>query len=459
MKRPHLLLAIPFILFLVQACKTNPVAAVRYELPATNPNEASMNASMFAKMDSISQAMVDEGKLPSIETMVIRSGKIVHNSRIGYENIETKTPLGNDRVYRIASMTKPITSVAAMILYQEGKFKLDDPVSKYIPEFANTVVLDSLNPEDHSKTTVPASREVTIRDLLTHSSGIGYGFIQPEATIMYNDAKVLDAWTLDPDVLADKMKTLAGLPLLHQPGEKWTYGLGIDMVGYLVEVLSGQSLDQFMKERIFDPLEMDDTGFYFDKSYEERLLPVIGYAEEKGLLDAIHVDQVMRTSVSRLYPDYTQAQIDSAAKILINFSVNGSKTYFSGGGGLCSTTENYARFGLMMTNGGELNGVRILNDTTVKRICSNNTSHEFPFGLAVSISPAPEHATYPERDGAFGWGGYFKTRYWSDPSEELTVVMMTQANPNPHIDPLFDTLTKMIYGSIQRGDKGIAVAE
>ncbi|MDW3651524.1 MAG: serine hydrolase domain-containing protein [Bacteroidia bacterium] len=452
MKRTLLLVLAP--LFFLISCKTTPETVARYEIPASNPDEASMDAAMFAKMDSVSQALVDEGKLPGIEAMVIRGGKIVHNSRIGFEDLEKKQPLREGQIFRMASMTKPVTAVAAMILYQEGKFKLDDPVSKYIPEFANTQVLDSLNPEDYSRTTVPANRELTVRNLLTHSSGLGYGFVQPEAGIMYAQAGVNDAWSLEPFVLADKMKTLAGLPLLHQPGEKWTYGLGIDMTGYLVEVLSGMPLDQFMQERIFDPLGMDDTGFYLEDSYRDRMLPVISYSEEGGLGNAVKSDQIARQGVKALYPDFTEAQIDSAGELLMNFAVNGAKTYFSGGGGLCGTTENYARFALMLTNGGELNGVRILNDTTVQRMCANNTSHDFPYGLGVSISPTPEHATYPEKDGAFGWGGYFKTRYWSDPSEDLTVLLMTQSNPNPNVDPHFDTCTKMIYGAIRRAETG-----
>ncbi|MEM6806143.1 MAG: serine hydrolase domain-containing protein, partial [Bacteroidota bacterium] len=404
--------------------------------------------------DSLSQAMVDQGKLPGIETMIIRGGKIIHNSRIGFEDLEKKQPLREDRIFRMASMTKPVTAVAAMILYQEGKFKLDDPVSKYIPEFANTQVLDSLNPEDYSRTTVPANREVTVRDLLTHSSGLGYGFVQPEAGIMYMQAGVNDAWSLDSIVLADKMKTLAGLPLLHQPGEKWTYGLGLDMTGYLVEVLSGMPLDKFMQERIFEPLGMDDTGFYLDAAYKDRMLPVISYAEGQGLVDAVKTDQVARQGVKFLYPDFSEAQIDSIGALLMDFAVNGAQTYFSGGGGLCGTTENYARFALMLTNGGEFNGTRILHDTTVARMCANNTSHNYPYGLGVSISPTPEYATYPEKDGAFGWGGYFKTRYWSDPSEDLTVLLMTQSNPNPNVDPHFDACTKLIYGAIKRPQSG-----
>ena len=439
------------ILFsLLCACHPAAPTVARYELPMASPETQQMQAQVLATLDTLADAYVQEKKLPGMEAMVIRNGKIVYHQAIGYSHMETSSPLKINSLYRVASMTKPITTVAALILMEEGRFQLDDPISKYIPEFSSPQVLESLNPEDGTLKTVPAEREVTIRDLMTHTSGIGYSFVQPEAAMIYGKAGIIDGWTLDSVTLGEKMKVLAGLPLLHQPGEKWTYGLSIDMIGHLVEVLSGQSLAEFMQAHIFDPLGMDDTGFYLNESQGSRLLPVYGMNEHQELRPAAETDMTARKLAEYTMPDADEASRTAAIQQLMDFPLNGAKTYFAGGAGLVSSTENYARFAQMLTNGGELNGVRILKTETVKLMASNQYKEDRPFGLGVSVSQANPNALHPEQAGAFGWGGYFKTRYWSDPSEALTVVIMTQANPNPFADEFMDKMTGIIYSSLAR---------
>ena len=434
------------------ACRPVETTVARYELPMAGPESQGMTASAFTALDSTFQDFVDSAKLTGVEAMVIRSGKIVYHKTEGWADVENKEMLAQDRIFRIASMTKPVTCVAALILMEEGHFELDDPISKFIPEFANPQVLETFNAEDTSYTTVPANREVSFRDLFTHTSGLGYAFINPEVRAIYTKNGLVDAFNLADDQLAEKMKVLAGLPLLHQPGEKWTYGLSIDMLGYAVEVISGQSLADFMKARIFDPLGMDDTQFYLSKEQENRLLKVYGIDEAGAIKPAAQADMTMRRWADAVLSEGTEAQKDSAAQALINFPKNGAKTYYSGGGGLTSTTENYARFALMLCNGGEFNGVRILSDSTVKLMSTNQYKEDRPYGLGVSISPSNPKATYPDKPGGFGWGGYFGTRYWADPAEDMVVLLMTQNNPNPHAGKMMDACTALIYGAIKRGE-------
>ena len=441
---------------LLWTCRPVETTVARYELPMAAPDSQGMFASAFTALDSMCQTYVDSAKLTGVEAMVIRNGKIVYHNTAGWADMENKQMLGQDRIFRIASMTKPITAVAALILMEEGHFQLDDPVSKFIPEFANPQVLESFNADDTTYTTVPANREVSFRDLFTHTSGLGYAFINPEVRAIYTKHGVIDAFNLDDDLLAEKMKILAGLPLLHQPGENWTYGLSIDMLGYAVEVISGQSLADFMKSRIFDPLEMDDTQFYLAKKQEGQLLKVYGTDDSGTLKPAAQTDMTMRRWADAVLPEGTEAQKDSATQELLDFPKNGAKTYYSGGGGLTSTTENYARFALMLCNEGELNGARILSDSTVKLMATNQYKEDHPYGLGVSVSPSNPNATHPDQPGAFGWGGYFGTRYWADPAEDLVVLLMTQNNPNPNTGKMMDACTATIYGAIKRVEPATA---
>ncbi|HYC28571.1 MAG TPA: serine hydrolase domain-containing protein, partial [Chitinophagaceae bacterium] len=264
-------------LFSIALCLLSSLSA--QVLKESAPESAGFSAERLSRIDKWVNEYIDKGSINGSVAMIIRDGKIVYYKAFGYDDVATKKPMQRDAIFRIASQTKAITSVAVMMLYEEGKFLLDDPISLYIPEFKNPRVLDKFNAADTTYTTVPANREVTIRDLLTHTSGIGYAQIgSPQANAIYYKAGVVGGIGIEGMNLGDKIKILGKQPLLHQPGEKWTYGLNTDVLGYLVEVISGMSLDQFLRKRIFEPLGMKDTYFFLPKEKQGRL--VMLYAED-----------------------------------------------------------------------------------------------------------------------------------------------------------------------------------
>ena len=306
----------------------------------------------------------------------------------------------------MASQTKAVTAVAAMILYEEGKFLLDDPVSKYIPAFAHLQVLDKFHPNDSTYTTVAAKREITIRDIMTHTSGIGYAQIgSPSSLALYSKNNIKAGFLVQGDNLLAAMKRLAALPLEHQPGEKWTYGLNSDLLGCLVEIWSAMSLEDFFRQRIFGPLGMKDTYFNLPAEKGNRLVNM--YMEAGG-------------HFSRL----TQVFAVDAAYPLIH------KSYFSGGAGLCGTIYDYAIFLQMLLNGGIYNGKRILSRNTVRMMTSNQTAdlfgEEANFGLGFRIATEQSSHLFPNQVGTYSWGGAFSTAYWVDPKEKLITILYRQ---------------------------------
>jgi CubicO group peptidase (beta-lactamase class C family) len=337
--------------------------------------------------------------------------------------------LKQDAIFRIASQTKAITSVAVMMLFEEGKFLLDDPISRYIPDFAHPVVLDKFNPADSSYTTVPAKREITIRDLLTHTSGIDYAGIGSESMkAIYAKAKVPSGFVSERSFLADAIKRLGGLPLVHQPGARFTYGLNIDVLGYLVEVLSGKSLDQFFRERIFTPLGMNDTYFYLPQEKFNRLIPVNSEDRNHHL--------VSLAENSGIPADYPKAR----------------GTYYSGGAGLVSTIQDYAIFLQMLLNGGEYNGKRLLSPRTVELMTMNQIGDlnlgRNKFGLGFEITTREGEAKLGVSEGSFSWGGFFGTIYWADPKEKLVCLLFIQQFPLSHTE-IQDKFRAMVYQALE----------
>ncbi|MBV7531730.1 serine hydrolase [Chitinophaga sp. sic0106] len=407
------------------------------QLTPAPPEAANMSASRLTRIDSFINSYINQGFVNGAAAMVIRDGKIVYNKAFGYSDMEKKIPEKTDNIFRIASQTKAITSVAAMILYEEGKFQLDDPVSKYIPEFIQPHVIQSYNPADTTFKTVPATREITIRDLFTHTSGIGYAQIGGAMeTAMYAKAGVIAGIGVNNMLLADKMKALGKLPLLHNPGEKWTYGMGVDVLGYLVEVLSGKSLDQFMRERIFEPLGMKDTWFYLPAGKQARLVPL--YSEDKQTHQLRRTSNSIMLNGTELYADYPKFK----------------GTYFSGGGGLSSTTYDYAIFLQMMLNGGTYNGVRILSRNSVRIMTMNQTGKlqigwekYNNFGLGFKITNEEGSAVSLMPAGSFQWGGMFATTYWADPKEKIVALIYTNIWPTSH-GAMFDILKNLVYQAI-----------
>ena len=252
--------------------------------PPLSPGDPSAQGISADRLDRISEMLekaIEAGEIPGAVALVARNGRIVYHEAFGMADAVNRRPYKTDDIFRIASQTKAITATAVMMLWEEGKFQLDDPISKFIPAFKNTGVLDSFNEADSSFTTKPVEKEITIRHLITHTSGIGYGWIDSDDRFrkMYVKAGIIDAFTTEPIRLKENIEKLAGLPLHHQPGEKWTYSEGLDVLGYFVEIISGMPFNQFLRKRIFDPLGMKDTWFYLPGGSADRLVPV-QYAPE-----------------------------------------------------------------------------------------------------------------------------------------------------------------------------------
>jgi CubicO group peptidase (beta-lactamase class C family) len=312
------------------------------------------------------------------------------------------------------SQTKAITSVGIMILFEQGKFFLDEPVSDFIPEFKHPVVLNAYNPADTTYTTVPAKREITFRDLLTHSSGIDYsGIGNSSMKAIYAKANIPSGLGNINAELGDKMKALGKLPLSHQPGEKFTYGLNTDLLGYLIEIMSGMSLEEYLTKKIFQPLGMKDTYFNVPSDKADRLATV--YTED-SLNHIIRWSKTFRS----IDPDYPVMQ----------------KHYYSGGAGLTSTAFDYAVFMQMLLNKGRYNGVQILSPRTVEMMITEqldfliNAKNSFGLGFEITSSKTAKYE--PRNEGSFGWGGYYGTVYWADPKANLVCLYMIQHTPNSH---------------------------
>ena len=377
-------------------------------LTEASPASVGISGERLERIDRMLKESIAGEEIPGAVALVARKGKIVYFKAFGMADAESDRAFQRDDIFRIASQTKAITSTAVMMLWEEGKFRLDDPISRYIPEFAKAMVLDSLVEEDSSFLARPATEPITIRHLITHTSGIGYGFIDDDRfRKMYAKAGITDAWTTENILLEDNIPRLAQLPLHHNPGENFTYSEGIDVLGYLVEIVSGMSLDQFFRERIFQPLGMEDTYFYLPGSKYDRLVPVQSYEDGRW--------------VRFESPFYD-----------VDYPIKGAKTYFSGGGGLCSTIRDYANFLQMYLNQGELNGIRLLSRTTVKVIMANQIGDIWKdmgayHGLAFQvIDQQGEDAGGQGSAGTFTWGGYFNTQYFADPKEQVIGILMKQ---------------------------------
>ncbi len=391
------------------------------------PEAAGMSTERLSKIDGFMNDLVVKNAIPGSVVFVARNGKIVLHKAYGYDDIETKTPLKKDHIFRIASQTKAITSIAAMMLYEDGKFNLDDPVFKFIPEFKKPVILKTFNEADSSYTSEPAKKEITVRHLLTHTGGLGYaGIGSKEMKAVYAKAGVPSGVGNSSNILLDKMKILGRQPLMHEPGEKFTYSLGVDVLGALAEIWSGKTLAEYFKEKIFTPLGMNDTYFYLPKDKQSRL--TILYEEQDGKL------QKKRSSVEG---DVNYPCLEG--------------TYYSGGAGLSSSIEDYAKFLQMVLNGGTYNGKRLLGRKTVELILTNQiqpkVSETTQFGLGFQVETPLNDYLSPQSLGSFSWGGMFNTQYWADPKEHLVGLVYTQIWPTTN-GRITDKFKELVYQSI-----------
>ncbi|MHA4806540.1 serine hydrolase domain-containing protein [Flavitalea flava] len=380
------------------------------------PNR-NVDYSRLARIDTLINSYLEKGWLNGVVTIVVKDNQLIQYKGYGFSDLENKKPMRKDDLFRIASQTKALVSVGIMTLYEEGKFYLDEPISDFIPEFAHTAVLDTFHAKDSTYTTIPAKRGITFRDLLTHTSGIDYaGIGSDKMKAIYAKAGIPSGLGVIDADLKERMQTLAKLPLIHQPGEKWTYSLSVDVLGSLVEIISGTNLEDYLTKKIFRPLGMKDTYFNVPSAKSGRLTAV--YTE-----DSLH--HIVRWTKG------TRGGIDPDYPLL-------PKHYFSGGAGITSTAFDYAVFLQMLLNGGRYNGVQVLAPRTVQLMISGQLDFLYNgkdnFGLGFQITSERSAALESQNAGSFSWGGFFGTTYWADPKARLVCLIMTQQTPNSHGD-------------------------
>ena len=404
-------------------------AATAQQLATAAPESVGISTERLERMHRGMQGFIDRREVGGIVTLVAREGKVVDVRAYGLQDVENKKPMRPDTIFRIASMSKPITSVAVMMLYEDGKLLLNDPISKYIPSFKNQTVLKG----DGTTATVPAQRPITVRDLLTHRAGLSYGFLDTSPVgDAYRKTGVSDGLTVTVGSLAENIDRLAAAPLLSQPGSEWHYGLSVDVLGRLIEVVSGMPFDVFLRDRIFKPLAMPDTSFDVPDAKWSRLATVYSPDASSGIRPMKDPETFVNTVMSP-----------------IAYYKSG-KRYFSGGAGLTSTTHDYARFAQMLMNGGELDGVRLLSPKTVELMTTSHTADLPPggllgasgnFGLGFRVTVDLGASQTLGSTGMYGWGGIYGTNFWVDPKERLVGVMMVQRYPGSTVSGSFQTLT------------------
>ncbi len=399
-------------------------------LPTAEPETVGMSSDRLERLDRVMQGYVDRNDVAGVVTLVARRGKVVHFSAKGQRDMEAGAPMSHDTIFRIASMTKPIASVALMMLYEEGHFQLREPISKWLPEFADMQVAIPTPPQERIDGSryklIPAARPISVQHVLTHTAGLANtyrGIMQPEF-------REMSAQTQPGETVGDMLKRLAKLPLNFHPGDAWQYGRATDIVGRLVEVMSGQTLDAFLRERIFEPLDMPDTHFYLPTSKLDRFAANYGPGDD---------GQIALTEAADGESRYVKAP----------------HVYFSGAGGLVSTARDYWRFQQMMLNGGELDGIRILGRKTVELMTANHTGEYgnwltgpgYGFGLGYAVVTDLGPSATPRSEGTFYWSGAFGTIFWVDPKEDLIGILMTQIRPYTHLNIRPDLAT-MTYQAI-----------
>jgi CubicO group peptidase (beta-lactamase class C family) len=382
------------------------------DFPYERPEAVGFSTDRLGRIGTVIQRTIDDKRISGAVSLVVRHGKIVWYQAQGMADREAGKAMRKDAIFRICSMSKPITSVAVMMLYEEGRFLLEDPVSKYLPEFTGPKVL--VKPLTGQPYSIPASREIQIRDLLRHTSGLTYQW-NAQLGQMYHDANVASGILQYEGTIGDSVQRLAGLPLLYNPGERFEYSLSVDVLGRLVEVVSGMPFDRFLKTRILDPLGMRDTEFFLSDDQVPRLATAYTYYDGKGL--------------SR-FPE--APIVEGTFSYSADYPYRGPRTLFSGGAGLCSTTMDYARFCQMMLNKGTLDNVRLLSRKSVELMSHDQLGAIDPdsgFGLGFGVDGAKGPLKEVGSAGAYRWGGFYYTSFVIDPKEDMIVIMMAQLHP------------------------------
>jgi CubicO group peptidase (beta-lactamase class C family) len=387
-------------------------AAVAQDLPIVKPETIGLSSERLERISAAVQRNIDDKRIAGAVTLVVRRGQVGWFKAQGMADREAGKAMRTDSMFRICSMSKPITSTAVMMLYEEGRFLLEDPVSKYLPEFKNAKVF--VQPATGASYSIPATHEITIRDLLRHTSGLTYQW-NPVLGPLYKDANVASGLLPYDGTIEDSVKRLAGVPLLFNPGDRWEYSLGVDVLGRLIEVISGKPFDEFLRERIFLPLGMKDTYFYPPDDKVDRLAAAYTYYDGKGL---------------NRFPDtpITEGPFSYSA----DYPYRGPKKLFSGGAGLVSTAQDYARFCQMMLDGGKAGKVQLLSRKSVELMTHDqlgNIASERGFGLGFGIDGVKAPLAELGSAGEYKWGGFYYTAFSIDPKEQMIVIFMAQLHP------------------------------
>lgn len=436
MKSQSSLLALIFV-FLFISCSQEQQNTVPEQLAEkfqfASPEELGMSSDSLAKIEAMVMEYVEARKFPGAVTLIAKEGKIIYESELGWSDSLRTEPYRKEHLFRMASMTKPLVSIATMQLVEAGKVKLDDPVSKYIEVFAESTVLTEFNAEDTTWSSKPADTPMTVRQLLTHTAGVPYSWTPEYSAI---NAKLLipelnvyhHPWTLE-----DVMERMAQIPMAHEPGAKWMYGLNTDVLGRVVEVASGQALNDYIRDHITGPLGMDTFDFYFDESFASDLTRLyVPNQEGKFSYWAEEPPHPM------YHPDYP---------------VGGAKTYFSGGSGMTGTARDYFLFCQAMLNDGQLGATQLLKAATAKSMHQDQIdtltypSGKSRFGFGFDITNG--HPLKP--DGTYSWGGAFSTTFWIDPTNEIIAIQLRQVFNSPYGNEINGKLQKVVYSALISG--------
>ena len=399
----------------------------------------------YNDIDNMITKEIDENNIPGAVVLIGNENEIIFQKSYGVKNPKTNEKYNYDDIFRIASMTKAITSFGVVKLWEKGLIEFDDPIKKYIPEFNYVEILNSFNEDDTTYTTIERTKDITIRQLLTHTSGIGYDFIDgnPAIKAVYHKKKqnFMDNGVLcfcDQDVtIGESITKLATVPLHHEPGEKFTYGIGLDVLGYMIEIVSKKSLDVFFKEEIFEPLEMNDTYFYLPEDKFERLVPVQSF--DSGLSYNSNSSNIESNSWIIFEDD----------RFNVNYPIEGERVFFAGGCGLSSTVRDYYNFLSIFINNGKFKGKQIIKKSTNDMVFENQLSDNFntSIGLVFGItSKNDEWFNKSKTEGVLHWGGYWNTSFFADDKNKLIALIYKQTqNTN---ETSWDKLREIIYNSI-----------
>ena len=383
----------------------------------TNSNNTKIDLNRLNSIEELITKDIEQNNLPGAVVLVGDDKGIVYKRAFGIKNPETQEKYKDDDIFRIASMTKAITSIAVLKLWEKGKIYLDDPIEKYIPEFKGVEIFESFNEKDSSYTSKQTTKKITVRQLLTHTSGIGYDFIDgnPSIKAIYHKKKqsFMNNGVMcfcDEDVtIGEAIENLADVPLHHEPGEKFTYGMGLDVLGYMIEIVSGKKLNEFFREEIFEPLEMNDTYFYLPTEKEDRLVPVLTKNENEWVI-------------------FEDDRFNE------NYPIEGERKFFAGGCGLSSTVEDYYKFLSVFINNGNYKGKSFISKQTNELIFQNQLPEEFGFGVGLAFGVVVNKYLKNGGTGTAGtisWGGYWNTSYFADPNDKVIGVIFKQTQNIP----------------------------